>query len=200
MCLDQTFEGERVYAIKKYSFDLRMQVSLDGKDQLYGWYDYEHLLDTIRLGSDIVWEKCLEDKLGEEKWLFRDLWKCVGCYKYKPEQAFGRFDFEDEMVMNHGEEFEEWERDDCEWFTNKCKRCRAKELLVQLDGGKELFDNDGDEREGRDSLGLKLQGKDRKETEEERNSSFYRNRTIDSYDRLMGTYEKWEDIFVQLNV
>ncbi|KAL2071614.1 hypothetical protein VTL71DRAFT_12849 [Oculimacula yallundae] len=141
--------------------DLRMQVSLDEENVLYGWYEYGYMFEAPRS----TWQSSLFERLKDEKWLWGDLRFCAWCVRYKPPKAFRGFELEHE-VLGSGEDVlkclgldllrretgTDWEEE--VRYEDICTRCRARLLLVRWRGRSEVRDvrrNFGEERR---SLGL----------------------------------------------
>lgn len=179
--------GEK-YNIRRNPFDLRMQVSVCGK------YILNHNLEDwfLRDSKDIIWERSLGELLSEEKTLWGDLIGCGWCLTYKPEKAYERFAFEEEMFVKFKKEIEAFEKEDVEWYNQKCRRCRAKILLLFLEKEEEVFD--GPRIVNEESLGLRREWKNN----EEKGKALQSAKSCEEFDAVRLNYEPWEDVFRRL--
>jgi hypothetical protein len=188
----------KIYPIERHPFDLRFQVSVCGKHSVYGWCEYEYLLDAWHIG----WEKSLGELLWEERWLWGDLKCCWECVKYKPESAFGEFPWEAKMMENVSYWIENLAEQDLWWYRNGCRRCRARYLLVVSEKREEVREDRCNPFEERKSLGLKrIEGDGSAAAVFEENREFWpSSRLWDEYKALIGKYETWESIFTKMGI
>jgi hypothetical protein len=179
------------YNIRRNPFDLRMQVSVCGEYFLNYVYEDWFLRDC----QDIIWERNLGELLWEEKTLWGNLRCCESCLRYKPEEAYGRFEFEEEVFRKYKKEIEAFEAEDVGWYESRCRRCRAKILLVIFERGREVFE-DLVVLSDRESLGLTKE----KMTDGERCQALEDARTAEQYHAAQFNYESWDSIFRRLNI
>jgi hypothetical protein len=168
-----------------------MQVSVCGEYILHhNWEDW-----FLRDSKDIVWERSLGELLCDEKTLWGDLIGCGECLVYKPEKAYEKFAFEEEIYLKYREEIEAFEREDMEWYQRHCQRCRAKILLTVFERQEEVFDEPRIVNE--ESLGLRKEWK----SEGEKDKALEAARTYNQWHRREAArlnYELWEDVFKRL--
>ena len=168
-----------------------MQVSVCGKHFLHYIYEDWFLRDC----KDIIWERSLGELLWDEKTLWGGLRCCEGCLSYKPSQAYWRFSFEKEVFCRYRREIEAFEAEDVGWYERRCRRCRAKILLVVLERREEFFEDPVIVWD-RESLGL-VKGK---MTEDERWREMEDARTAEEYRAAKFNYESWDSIFERLGI
>jgi hypothetical protein len=178
--------------IRRRPFSLLMQASLCGKYLMNWWYDDWFLRDS----TDIDWSRSLGELLYSEKWLWTDLRCCQTCLKYKPEKAFVAFAWETDMLLKHREEIDRAWHFALERSSDfRCKRCRAKAILLCLENRYEVLE-DGDEREYRKSLGL-VKRTARSEVDSRVLPKFV---TVEERHVLEHNYERREEVFAQLHI
>jgi len=106
----------------------------------------------------------------------------------------GGVEFEREMMEKHKEKIESMGWNVAPTYENNCARCRAKMILVLLEGREEVLDGDHPFQDCL-SLGLK------RLTETSglpRDSRFLM--TWEEYDAWQRKYEPWKDIFERLDI
>ncbi|PVH85324.1 hypothetical protein DL98DRAFT_511789 [Cadophora sp. DSE1049] len=177
------------YEIKRYPFDLRMQAAVDESHVLYGWYEYGYMLGA----TCVEWQRSLGELLWDEEWLWGGLRCCLECVRYKPEEAFGRFELEERVERENpiaARKFEEREGDSYEL---SCRRCRAKTLLVKCVGREEVVEVHGNAFEDRASLGLIRCG------EESRSRELW-TKMICYYFEDEDILEPWAEVFAKMGI
>lgn len=166
---------------------------------LFGSREYWYMLDAW----DINWNKALIDLLWGEKWLWKGTKLCQECMKFKPESAYVSFYWERQMLVKHDDKVSEASAEDVAWYKNVCRRCRAKYILITLEGREEYY-NPCALLEERTSLGLKekdsslvkLCWEDRKEVLRPMGPIL----TADKYHARLWTYITWTEIFEDLGI
>lgn len=147
----------------------------------------------MRDDPDIVWERNLGELLSGERF-WGNLRYCWGCAKYKPEEAFGGFEFEREMVEKHEEKVESMGWDVALTYEKNCARCRTKMIFVLLEGREEVLDGDHPFQDC-PSLGLKRLIKTSDLPHNKRLSMIW-----EEYDAWRGNYEPWKVFFERLDI
>ncbi|KAE8445289.1 hypothetical protein EG329_013527 [Mollisiaceae sp. DMI_Dod_QoI] len=186
------YDGSRVYPIKSYQFDLRMQISTCEQHMWHGWaFPWKYLDDD----SSIRWEKSLGELLRDER-MWGDLLYCGGCAKYKKEEAFLTSKYEESITEKGIENWEETIEETWEGITQQCRRCRAKAILVHVEHRTEWFDDEIVE-EDRTSLGLrKLDW----EVYIMDGDPLRAKMTEKEFLEVVGGYETWSEVFENMGL
>ena len=186
---------ERRYNIRKYPFDLRMQVSTcDAQYIRHGWTEFWFLEDSL----DIGWRENLGQLIAGEEGLWRGLTHCFGCQKYKPESAFSGFAFEREASRKYEKKLNLMDYNDICWYNDQCRRCRAKILLGMVEGRAQIFEEWSCPLEEKKSLGLLTNGRFDAASQFDVDDFG----VVDGKERepVTGEHVTWEDIFAKLHI
>lgn len=181
-------EGKK-YEIKRYPFDLRMQAAVDESHVLYGWYEYGYMLGA----TCVEWQRPLGELLRGEEWLWSGLECCWACMRYKPEEAFGGFELEEKIERENPTAVRQAEEREGGWYRLRCRRCRAKVLLVECEGREEVVEVHGNAFEERISLGLIRRG------EESRSRELWTKMICDNYEDE-DILETWDEVFAKMGL
>jgi hypothetical protein len=184
-------ETGRVYNSKVRPWDLRMSVSLDETAILYGWIPFHNEIHD----TSLTFGQTLGDLLYNKTTLWKGLYRCEGCLKYKPDSAWNISGFEQTVLNIHQKEVNCIEAVDFMWYKNVCGRCRAKAILAAFENRAEAWEDDCEPEEA-NCVGLWLP---------DRMKGVVADRWVRPilrrlYDRDGRRYETWDEIFASLGI
>jgi hypothetical protein len=186
------YDGSKIYPIKTYPLDLRMQISTDAEHMYHGWVEPWSYLDDI---DTIRWYPSLGSLLKDEN-IWGDLNYCDECAKYKPSEVFSRSSYETSLEEK-GIKWKEAIDEICGRNADlHCQRCRAKAILIHVEDRDE-WKEDKILEEEQDSLGLRKMNWESFVVD---GDSLRDKLTLQNFLEVVGGYETWEEVFEKLGI